>query len=275
VQVANGDGDLCRVESRTRLVKARHVAQVHEELAAADKAHHEEDLLVRLEHVLHADQEGVVRLEQDVLLKLGALNLVVVDDHVFAQRLHRVVLAIVLLFYEEYLSEGAAADDLDEVETLKVHLRVIVLGVNGGRGFAQVGPVNVLLSGVVTYVFGNVCTLNLRIELFALLAETFLRHHVLAVSQVLLASFVLLQLCCVNFVDGQILTDNLVVKILQTLLDSEVLLGDEAVVIVVFDVDNELLTSFRGGEGIAHEVLDFDGAFDLLVLDVVSVPVCD
>lgn len=63
VQVAQGHGDLNGIEAGALLREASDLAEVHEELAAAHEAHDEENLLLRLEDVAHANKEGVIRLQ--------------------------------------------------------------------------------------------------------------------------------------------------------------------------------------------------------------------
>lgn len=85
VQVTQGHSDLDCVESGPLFVEPRDLPQVHEKLATTDKSHDEENLLLRLEHIAHAHQEGVVSLEQDVLLEPGRLNLVELNNHILSQ----------------------------------------------------------------------------------------------------------------------------------------------------------------------------------------------
>ena len=69
VEMAESHGDLNGVEPSAFFGEASHLAEVHKQLSATHEAHHKEDLLLRLEHVAHANQEGVVSLEEDVLLQ--------------------------------------------------------------------------------------------------------------------------------------------------------------------------------------------------------------
>ncbi len=78
VEVADCEGDLHSVEFRSLLSEPCRVAKVHEQLAAPNKPHDEENLGLSLEHVVHANKEWVICLHQDFLLEFGALNLVIV-----------------------------------------------------------------------------------------------------------------------------------------------------------------------------------------------------
>jgi hypothetical protein len=67
--VAQGHGDLNSIETGALLREASNLAEVHEEFTTTDESHNEENLLFGLEDVAHADEEGVVGLQQNVLLK--------------------------------------------------------------------------------------------------------------------------------------------------------------------------------------------------------------
>lgn len=111
VEMTECHGDLNGVEAGTLLREASHLSQVHEKFTATNESHHEENLLLRLEHVAHTDKEGVIGLEQDVLFESSRLNLVVLDDHVLSQRLHRVHLVRTSLLHQEHFSERATTND--------------------------------------------------------------------------------------------------------------------------------------------------------------------
>lgn len=82
VQMAESHGDLDGVEAGPILWEPSHLPQVHKKLTTTDESHNEEDFLLSLEDVAHTDKEGVVCLQQDVLLEPGRLHLIVLDNHV-------------------------------------------------------------------------------------------------------------------------------------------------------------------------------------------------
>ncbi len=63
---------------------------MHEKLTSTDEAHDEENLFGRLENVAHADKEWMVGFKQNIFLEFGRFHLVILQNHVFAQRLHRI-----------------------------------------------------------------------------------------------------------------------------------------------------------------------------------------
>ena len=84
MQVAEGHGDLDGVEAGSVLREASDLAQVHEKLATSDESHDEENLLLSLEHVAHSDEEWVIRLQKDIFLQSGRLDLIVLDDNILS-----------------------------------------------------------------------------------------------------------------------------------------------------------------------------------------------
>lgn len=96
-----------------------HLDQVAEELSSLDKFHEEVDPEFVLEDVLHVNQEGVVDLAKDVFLKLDVFHLLVFQNNIFADALHRVELLCGRVFHQEHLSESAFANHLADDEVLK------------------------------------------------------------------------------------------------------------------------------------------------------------
>ena len=84
MEVTNRKCHLGSVESGPFLGESGGISKVHEQLSSSDESHHEEDLLLSLEDVVHTDEEWMVCLHHNVLLKLCALNLVVVDDNILS-----------------------------------------------------------------------------------------------------------------------------------------------------------------------------------------------
>jgi len=63
VQTAHGEHQLGDNEARLVLGELTHAHQVHEEVAAADEVHDEEDLGLRRERVVQVHEEGAVHLQ--------------------------------------------------------------------------------------------------------------------------------------------------------------------------------------------------------------------
>lgn len=62
-------GDLDSVKTRSLFWEASNLTQMREELTATDKTHDEEDLVLSLEDVVHANKEWMISLHQNVLLQ--------------------------------------------------------------------------------------------------------------------------------------------------------------------------------------------------------------
>jgi hypothetical protein len=82
VEVTNSHGYLDSVEFSAFFSKSLCLPQVHEKFSASNESHNEKDLLVCHEDIVHTDEEGVVGLQKNIFLKLGRLNLVVIEDNI-------------------------------------------------------------------------------------------------------------------------------------------------------------------------------------------------
>ena len=109
--MAQGHGYLDGVETSPILWESCHLAKMHEQLATTNESHHEKDFSFGLEDVTHTNEEGMVRLKQDVFLKPCWLDLIILNDNILSQWLHRIDLLWASLLHEEHLTEGAATND--------------------------------------------------------------------------------------------------------------------------------------------------------------------
>ena len=263
---------------------------MHEELASAHKFHDEVDSLAVLEDELHANEERMVGLLQNFLLEQRRLDLVELEDGVFAQGLHGVQVARVSLLDEEHLAEATLSDDGFQVEVLQccgflcrvtdeeghsavlahlglLHLNIeLHLGVHTGR------------HGWRLLRLRTGSWLRLRC---CLIVDVFLRQAVLGIWQdpvavfgVLLARVAALQ-SVVHAINGQILLVVLEGLILDGLKDLVSALALESVVVLVLHMHHELealvLSATRDG-------LDAANGYSTLhasILQVVQGDVCE
>lgn len=131
MQMSDGNSDLCGIETGSILCETGGCPQMHEQFTASHESHNEENLRLCLEDVMHANQEGMIGLHQNLFLELRGLHLIVVENDVLPQRFHRINFSSVFFLDEEDLSEAASADDLLNSEVLEGHLFVALLGVEG------------------------------------------------------------------------------------------------------------------------------------------------
>lgn len=89
MEVAEGEGDLGRVELGLVLAEAFLVGEVLEEFSALNEVHYEVDSVALLEDVVEPNDEGMVHLDQNKFLQLQRLNALVLDHHVLPYHLHR------------------------------------------------------------------------------------------------------------------------------------------------------------------------------------------
>ena len=90
-----------------------------EELSSLHVVHHEVDAVGLLKHVVHAHKEGVVQLIEDELFCLHIIYCVVLDYHVFAYALHRMVFLRLLAKDQVNFAKGPTAYLLDELKVME------------------------------------------------------------------------------------------------------------------------------------------------------------
>lgn len=74
MQVAKCQRNLCRIKLSLAFREAFLVRQVFEKFAALDEVHDEVNAESLLEHVIHANDEGMVDLQQNKLLNFERLH---------------------------------------------------------------------------------------------------------------------------------------------------------------------------------------------------------
>jgi len=123
VEVADSHDHLHRIKLHSLLVEAMVFAEVAEQLTATHESHHEEYLGVGLEYVFHADEEGMISHEQNIFLKLGSLDLIVIQDSVLSQRLHRKHFRFIIFQLDkENLPKRTSANDRLNLKIIQSHI---------------------------------------------------------------------------------------------------------------------------------------------------------
>jgi hypothetical protein len=93
--------------------------------SSANEGHNKVKPGRRLEQVLHADEEGMLAAEQNVFLQLRVLHLVVLNQHVFPDRLDGVLLLVKLALRKENFAKRASAQKRNQLEVLVLYLGVL------------------------------------------------------------------------------------------------------------------------------------------------------
>ena len=75
-----------------------------------------------LENILHVNYEGVINVEQYVLLQLNVFELFIIDNNVLSDTFHSINLVCILVLHNEHLSECAFTDHSSDHKILKSHL---------------------------------------------------------------------------------------------------------------------------------------------------------
>jgi len=107
MKVLDAENDFGRVESNTFMREHAVSLQVEEEFSAVDILHDEIQFLVGLEGVVQLNQEGVVELHEDALLRYGVHQLVFFDNPLFIELFHRVDLSSGFVFDLHHLTKTA------------------------------------------------------------------------------------------------------------------------------------------------------------------------
>lgn len=136
VEVPDGKDDLNCVELDSRLRQALLGFEDFVELAAPDEGHDEVEAGLSLEKILHAHEERVVAAEEDVFLKFCVLNLLEVEEDIFADRLDSVLLVrwVIRPLRQEDFAEGSLAEKSLLLEVFEPSC--VVLAVSDHDGLA-------------------------------------------------------------------------------------------------------------------------------------------
>jgi hypothetical protein len=127
MQVSDSHNDLSSVELNHVLRESLPRLEYFVELASSDEGHDEVESQLRLEQVVHAHQEGVVARKENVLLQLGIVHLIELQQDVLPYRLDSVKVGrlLRLKFSQVYLAECASAQHCNQLEILKLNSSVL------------------------------------------------------------------------------------------------------------------------------------------------------
>jgi len=117
VEVFEGEGEFCDVETSALLGEAGLALEMPKELTSTLKIRDKIELGVSLEAKLEANEERrVERTLKDLALTNGVCNLLLGDDLLFGQDLHGVYTSCVDFADLENFAEGADANELKKFE---------------------------------------------------------------------------------------------------------------------------------------------------------------
>lgn len=80
-----------------------------EEFATWDESHEEIDSVGGLENVFHVYEEGMINIEQDILLKFDIFELLIIDNDIFSYAFHGKYLICILMLDQENFAKSALA----------------------------------------------------------------------------------------------------------------------------------------------------------------------
>ena len=112
MQMLKGKHHLGGIKLGTSLRETNLVTQVEEKLTTIEEISDEVEGLCRLESVMQFDHKGMRYLLHNVPFNFCVLDLVIPDNEIFFESLHRVNLSIILFLRHIYFPEGASSDHL-------------------------------------------------------------------------------------------------------------------------------------------------------------------
>jgi len=125
MKVPNSQNDLGSVELDDVLWESLLALEHLVQLSSSNEGHDEVQAELRLEEVVHSHQEWVVAAEQDILLKLGVIHLIILEEHILSDGLDRVQYLILLQLCEVDFTESTPTKDDHELEVLKLDILLL------------------------------------------------------------------------------------------------------------------------------------------------------
>jgi len=119
VELSNGEGNLSTIEFHSRFTESLLALEYLVQLSTLDERHNKVKSELRLEEEFHADKERMVCSKEDILLKQGALDLVMLYKDIFPNSFDSVELLVQVEFCQVHASEGSSADLLLDVEVVE------------------------------------------------------------------------------------------------------------------------------------------------------------
>ena len=122
VEFANSQNDLHCIKLNCVFLKAFLSLEHLIQLASLHKRHHEVQASLRLKQELHAHEERVICRKQNFLLQHRRLNLIRLNQHIFPDYFHGVLLPSRLQLAKIDLAESAATKLVQQCEVLECHV---------------------------------------------------------------------------------------------------------------------------------------------------------
>lgn len=119
MEVPQSHGNLCDKEACLIFAEPFHFDKMSEQFTALDELHDEINAEVILEDVLHVNDERVINLKKDVLLKLNVFELLILYNYILSDALHGKYLLVLLILHQVNFSKGALANHLQDHKVLQ------------------------------------------------------------------------------------------------------------------------------------------------------------
>lgn len=119
MEISKSKGNLNSVKLDFILLESTLSFEESIKLSASDKWHNEEESKIRHEKIFHTNQELMLTLEHDILLKLRVFNLVIFNQDVFTDNFDCIKLFVIREFGQEDFTESSFTNDKLYFEIIK------------------------------------------------------------------------------------------------------------------------------------------------------------
>ena len=127
MKVLKGNGHLSNHELSLLLGEFSDCAQVAEELTAFDEIHDEENSMLVLEDVIHADQKRVLFAEENLFLEKKVIDRVVFQGPIFSDTFHSMHFLSLFVNDFVYFTKCSLSNDPGNLKIIQFQFRRIRL----------------------------------------------------------------------------------------------------------------------------------------------------
>jgi hypothetical protein len=125
MKVANCHNNLGSIELDNNLWESLLALENFVQLSTSNEGHDKVKAELRLEEIVHAHKEWVIAAKQDILLEFSVIHLIILEEHIFSDRLDSVQLLILLQLSEVDFTESTSTKDNNELEVLKLDILLL------------------------------------------------------------------------------------------------------------------------------------------------------
>jgi len=117
----NGENELGRVKLGLSFSESFDLEEILVHVSSSDEFKEEVDSEIILEDIIHAKEEGMVGLEENVSFIIGVLDLALLDENILSDSLHSIKTSCGLHLNEEHLTEGSFVDYFEDLKVIEAY----------------------------------------------------------------------------------------------------------------------------------------------------------